>query len=753
MENLITTEKIAGKRNRGQQRITFVKSLCHLLKQLIKSVKDRFFGANSSELCSSSAFQTCINCQIDETSIRLDGCMRQQCQDVSLQNRQKYNFQNELSEVLKIKSRVTSLVVTNSPLSEIPSMICSLSNILDLSIDSSCLKVLPDGCINKLKTLRKLSLQNNQIEYLQKGLFDGLNDLEEIILKNNKISSVHDDVFSNETDLLSLKKIDLSFNSLTNVDAWVFVRAMSGHETIVDLDSNNISNFSNRKKWFFTCKKYNKRFLSHQLNLDNNQLKHITDLAIYFPALTDTLCFFGRRTYTKVEIGLYNNPIKCDCVDYKVITITRSLFQSIFDGVHCQKRFQPIPIKFMVIPVEELQCDMDQCTDGCACKEIPFYKSMYINCNFNHMSNLPVMLPVKTKTWNFSMFHYNLTFSHNSIETIDERFYFNNTVVLDLSYNKITKIDLQVFKSLKVLQELHLHSNFLTTVPRDFLKNDSRMLKHISLHNNSWDCSCGNKWLKQWMMNLWNQSITLLTPDSVLCRTPGSLSGRSLFSVSEEEFCPKPSRLLISLLIPLLTGVLLLLALFVLIKKFKVELNTYLNIHLLDRDECIGENMIYDAFVSCSYSDRRRGIELVRLMEGKGYHVCYHEKDFIGGQSIAANIVEAITFSKRVVCLLTSNFLKSTYCMFEFQTSLHRNIELKRKRLIVLLDESVEVDEDVLPNDVHNFLTTHTYIELSSNKWTHQLFYSLPLNPIQLKVVHQDTDYSVASDDVSLITI
>ncbi|ESN98419.1 hypothetical protein HELRODRAFT_84533 [Helobdella robusta] len=162
--------------------------------------------------------------------------------------------------------------------------------------------------------------------------------------------------------------------------------------------------------------------------------------------------------------------------------------------------------------------------------------------------------------------------------------------------------------------------------------------------------------------------------------------------------------------------------------------------------------MIYDAFVSCSYSDRWRGIELVRLMEGKGYHVCYHEKDFIGGQSIAVNIVEAVTFSKRVVCLLTSNFLKSTYCMFEFQTSLHRNIELKRKRLIVLLDESVEVDEDVLPKDVYNFLTTHTYIELSSNKWTHQLFYSLPLNPIQTKVSQEIRNSVIATDDVSLIT-
>ncbi|ESN97768.1 hypothetical protein HELRODRAFT_177831 [Helobdella robusta] len=45
MENLTTNGKIAGKRDRSQQRITFVKSLCRLLNittfQLLHSVKDR----------------------------------------------------------------------------------------------------------------------------------------------------------------------------------------------------------------------------------------------------------------------------------------------------------------------------------------------------------------------------------------------------------------------------------------------------------------------------------------------------------------------------------------------------------------------------------------------------------------------------------------------------------------------------------------------------------------------------------------
>ncbi|ESN91853.1 hypothetical protein HELRODRAFT_182030 [Helobdella robusta] len=52
--NLKTTEKIGGRRDRDQQQITFVKSLCHLLNitifQLLQSLKDRYFESFGATL-------------------------------------------------------------------------------------------------------------------------------------------------------------------------------------------------------------------------------------------------------------------------------------------------------------------------------------------------------------------------------------------------------------------------------------------------------------------------------------------------------------------------------------------------------------------------------------------------------------------------------------------------------------------------------------------------------------------------------
>ncbi|ESO11708.1 hypothetical protein HELRODRAFT_144964, partial [Helobdella robusta] len=124
-----------------------------------------------------------------------------------------------------------------------------------------------------------------------------------------------------------------------------------------------------------------------------------------------------------------------------------------------------------------------------------------------------------------------------------------------------------------------------------------------------------------------------------------------------------------------------------------------------------GEHMEYDAFVSCAYADRERAIEMINMLESRGYKICYHEKDFVPGKPIALNILEAVLFSKRVLCLMTLDFINSPYCLFEFQISLHRNIEIKKKRLIVLMDGSVKVDQCSLPTDLYNFLSSHTYIK------------------------------------------
>ena len=175
----------------------------------------------------------------------------------------------------------------------------------------------------------------------------------------------------------------------------------------------------------------------------------------------------------------------------------------------------------------------------------------------------------------------------------------------------------------------------------------------------------------------------------------------------------------------------------------RVKVFAKFNVHPFDVDECKNENMSYDAFVSCAGAEDDLAREIVDRLRGRnaeeedrdGYQVCYHEDDFLPGRPILSNIEQAIEHSKRVICLLTTNFLRSGYCMLEFRAAYSWNVRHKRHRLIVVkcpgVDEALAAAErDAVPGveDVRMFLSTYTYIEHGSDDWWQKLLYAMPIN-------------------------
>uniref|UniRef100_K1QC90 Toll-like receptor 13 n=1 Tax=Magallana gigas TaxID=29159 RepID=K1QC90_MAGGI len=56
---------------------------------------------------------------------------------------------------------------------------------------------------------------------------------------------------------------------------------------------------------------------------------------------------------------------------------------------------------------------------------------------------------------------------------------------------------------------------------------------------------------------------------------------------------------------------------------------------------------------------------MAKELENKGFKVRIHDRDFIPGVDIAENITIAIHNSRRIILIMTSDFLKSQWCMFE----------------------------------------------------------------------------------------
>jgi hypothetical protein len=217
------------------------------------------------------------------------------------------------------------------------------------------------------------------------------------------------------------------------------------------------------------------------------------------------------------------------------------------------------------------------------------------------------------------------------------------------------------------------------------------------------------------------------------------------------------------------------------IYRYRVAMFASFKLHPFDVDECDGEDMTYDVFLSCAYEDREVGQLIVdrleqgratedhdserhSLIHGGGYRVCYHERDFVSGSMITDNIEMAIEHSRRVVCLMTHSFLRSQFCMMEFRAAWSRCLRLNRRRLVVI--KWPEVDVSTAPmterrprgagrrssdapssdndgdgrdrgqqtvtayRDARLFFSTFTYIEYNKRNWWQQLMYALPIKPL-----------------------
>ncbi|XP_062570880.1 toll-like receptor 4 [Saccostrea cucullata] len=76
----------------------------------------------------------------------------------------------------------------------------------------------------------------------------------------------------------------------------------------------------------------------------------------------------------------------------------------------------------------------------------------------------------------------------------------------------------------------------------------------------------------------------------------------------------------------------------------------------------------YDLFISYDEEDRDTALEIVNILENnKHLKCCLPERDFMPGTNMYDNIINSIHVSKRIVCMLSKNYLNSQWSMIEFQ--------------------------------------------------------------------------------------
>ncbi|XP_034477177.1 protein toll-like [Drosophila innubila] len=138
-----------------------------------------------------------------------------------------------------------------------------------------------------------------------------------------------------------------------------------------------------------------------------------------------------------------------------------------------------------------------------------------------------------------------------------------------------------------------------------------------------------------------------------------------------------------------------------------------------------------DAFLAFSHVD----VDLIKeyldkLEKGpRQYQLRFYQRDWQIGASIPDCILESIECSKRVIILMTNNFVNSSWGMFEFRSAIKATSMDPNKRLLVILYPNVNLDN--LEPELKRYMTYNTYLRRDDPQFWRKLMYSMPHKEVQ----------------------
>jgi len=90
------------------------------------------------------------------------------CSDTKFNQSTSLKFNQELTQLLsQCVSELMELNITNTPLATVPQVVCQLSKIQWLRLDSNQLASLPGNCFTRMHNLKLFSADNNRLTSLQ----------------------------------------------------------------------------------------------------------------------------------------------------------------------------------------------------------------------------------------------------------------------------------------------------------------------------------------------------------------------------------------------------------------------------------------------------------------------------------------------------------------------------------------------------------------------------------------------------------
>ncbi|XP_046551177.1 toll-like receptor 4 [Haliotis rubra] len=315
-----------------------------------------------------------------------------------------------------------------------------------------------------------------------------------------------------------------------------------------------------------------------------------------------------------------------------------------------------------------------------------------------------------------------------------------------LDCNRIENIEDTVFHVLPSVEVISLKNNHLQLGAYSFatdqfeavpirLRNQIAVIMkerkdkfHIRMRGNNLKCTCDSLDDLEWMLK---QHVVIDEASDTACSlsdgTETSLDNLNNLVLDLQERC----KAVIPVIFGAAAGLILFLSAVVggVIYRYRWKLRylyytTRRKYRGYQRQMGEEEHFIYDAFVSYAEEDREFVVQdMQNILEKRfGLRLCIHQRDFMVGEPITANVVNAIQSSRKTIILLTPNFLESSWCEYEVHMAKFESIHSGRDIFCVvwLIDvpDTRRISRDVLDEIEHG-----TYIKYPADEVDREEFW------------------------------
>ncbi|XP_055857222.1 toll-like receptor 7 [Episyrphus balteatus] len=311
---------------------------------------------------------------------------------------------------------------------------------------------------------------------------------------------------------------------------------------------------------------------------------------------------------------------------------------------------------------------------------------------------------------------------------------------LYLQNNLLTHIENTTLAPLTSLQVLRIDGNRLITIPIWQLQLPQfKQMRALTLGRNQWTCRC--KFLQEMTVYVADNAVIVQDSQDIYCIAEGGIKRELDFNATSactdyfaggsmlQNGIPKPYIPLLAAALALIFLLVVVIVIFVFRESLRIWLFSHYGVRVFG-PRCEESEKLYDAVLLHSAKDSEFvATHLVSELEtGRPpLRVCLQHRD-LTHDATHYQLLEATRVSRRVVILLSRNFLQTEWSRCELRRAIHDGLRGRPHKLVIIEEPEVlfeaESDIELLPY----LKTTAVHrIRRSDRHFWEKLRYALPV--------------------------